>query len=284
MVAAATMPLPERAKAGRNYDYCHVWIRDQCCTGQAIAADGPHPLLDDAVNFVAERILADGPALKPACTITGNGVPSERTLSHLAGYPGGSDKVGNWVNQQFQLDALGEALLLFAAAARHDHLDTRHWNAAEAAVKAIQIRWTDPDAGLSELQDHHWSHSRLMCVAGLRAIAAAGPAVQTACGRAWRTSSWQTWPTTASIRADAGGAPDDERADAALLLPAIRGATAASDSRTMATVEAVQAELARNGYVYRFRYDHRPSLSVNRLPAASRWGRCRFRTRPWRER
>ena len=78
------------------------------------------------------------------------------------------------------LDALGKALLLFAAAARHDHLDTRHWNAAEAAVKAIQIRWIDPDAGLWELQDHHWSHSRLMCVAGLRAIAAAGPAAQAA--------------------------------------------------------------------------------------------------------
>jgi len=29
--------------------------------------------------------------------------------------PGGSDIVGNWVNKQFQLDAFGEALLLFAA-------------------------------------------------------------------------------------------------------------------------------------------------------------------------
>ena len=178
MVAAATMSLPERAKAGRNYDYRYVWIRDQCYTGQAIAADGPHPLLDDAVRFVAERILADGPRLKPAYTITGDNVPDERVLRHLAGYPGGSDKVGNWVNQQFQLDALGEALLLFAAAARHERLDTWHWNAVEAAVKAIEVRWTDPDAGLWELQDEHWTHSRLMCVAGLRAIAAIGPAAQ----------------------------------------------------------------------------------------------------------
>ncbi len=58
--------------------------------------------------------------------------------SHLAGYPGGYDKVGNWVNRQFQLDAFGETLLLFAAAARHDQLDPDHWQAVEAAVAAIE--------------------------------------------------------------------------------------------------------------------------------------------------
>ena len=57
MVAAATMSLPERAEAGRNYDYRYAWIRDQCYAGQAVAAAGPHPLLDDAVRFVTERIL-----------------------------------------------------------------------------------------------------------------------------------------------------------------------------------------------------------------------------------
>ena len=71
MVAAATMSLPERAAQGRNYDYRYVWIRDQCYAGQAVAADGPHPLLDDAVRFVAQRLLEDGPKLKPAYTITG---------------------------------------------------------------------------------------------------------------------------------------------------------------------------------------------------------------------
>ena len=122
MVAAATTSLPERAEAGRNYDYRYVWIRDQCYAGQAVAADGPHPLLDDAVRFVADRLLEHGDRLAPAYTTTGEPVPSQRHLD-LPGYPGGYDIVGNWVNQQFQLDALGEALLLFAAAAGHDRLD-----------------------------------------------------------------------------------------------------------------------------------------------------------------
>ena len=125
MVAAATMSLPERSRPGRNYDYRYVWIRDQCYTGQAVAADGPHRLLDDAVAFVAERVLADGPRAEARLHGGRGPVPDERPLRALAGYPGGADKAGNWVNRQFQLDALGGALQLFAAAARHDHLDSR---------------------------------------------------------------------------------------------------------------------------------------------------------------
>jgi len=48
------------------------------------------------------------PTLKPAYTASRSPVPDERSLGTLAGYPGGADKVGNWVNQQFQLDALAE--------------------------------------------------------------------------------------------------------------------------------------------------------------------------------
>ena len=260
MVAAATTSLPERAGAGRSYDYRYSWVRDQCFTGQAIAAHGPHPLLDDAVAFVADRIAADGPQLKPAYTVTGGPVPDERTLSHLDGYPGGTDKVGNWVNQQFQLDALGEVLLLFAAAARHDHLDLEQWRAAEATVKAIEARWGDADAGIWELDNQRWAHSRLMCVAGLRAIAAAGPAGPQ--GGAWTTLA-------DAIVADVGSdclhpsgrwqrGPQDARVDAALLLPAIRGALPATDPRSLATLEAVKADLGSSGYVYRFRQDERP--------------------------
>ncbi|WP_431684109.1 glycoside hydrolase family 15 protein [Kitasatospora sp. KL5] len=120
-VAAATTSLPERAEQGRNYDYRYVWIRDQCFIGQAAALAGVHPLLDDSVRFVTARLLADGPALAPAYTAAGAAVPDLRTLD-LPGYPGGFDVVGNHVNRQFQLDALGECLLLFAAAARRDRL------------------------------------------------------------------------------------------------------------------------------------------------------------------
>jgi GH15 family glucan-1,4-alpha-glucosidase len=259
MVAAATMGLPERAEKGRNYDYRYVWIRDQCYAGQAVAADAPHPLLDDAVTFVSERILSDGPNLKPAYTITGGPVPHQRSLD-LPGYPGGNDILGNHVNAQFQLDALGEALLLFAAAARHDHLGTDHHQAVTAAVGAIEARWREPGAGIWELDDHRWAHSRLICAAGLRAIAAAG--VSTADAAGWSGLADTLVADAASECVHPTGrwqrAPGDARVDAALLLPAIRGALPATDPRSVATVQAVRAELAEDGYVYRFRHDGRP--------------------------
>jgi alpha,alpha-trehalase len=259
MVAAATTSLPERAEAGRNYDYRYVWIRDQCYAGQAVAAAGPHPLLDDAVSFVAGRLLEHGDKLAPAYTTTGDPVPDQRHLN-LPGYPGGYDIVGNWVNQQFQLDAFGEALLLFAAAARHDRLDTEHWRAAEAAAAAISRRWTEPDAGIWEIDNRAWTHSRLTAAAGLRAIAAAHPAPA-------RTADWLSLADRIVADTDATSlhpdghwqrSPDDPALDAALLLPGLRGAVPADDPRTVATLRAYLRELTRDGYAYRFRHDPRP--------------------------
>ncbi|WP_424078406.1 glycoside hydrolase family 15 protein [Mycobacterium sp.] len=259
MVAAATMSLPERAKQGRNYDYRYCWIRDQCYAGQAVAAAGAHPLLDDAVRYVSERILADGPALKPAYSAAGGTVPEERDLD-LPGYPGGAaDKLGNWVTDQFQLDAYGEALLLFAAAARLDRMDLNHWQAVQIAVDAIEKRWREPDAGIWELDNHRWAHSRLMSAAGLRAISAVAPPPQ---GSEWQhLADLLVTDTDGDCLHPSGRwqrAPGDSRVDAALLLPSIRGAIPPNDPRTVATLETVRAELSQDGFVYRFRPDQRP--------------------------
>ncbi|HEY5230043.1 MAG TPA: trehalase-like domain-containing protein, partial [Galbitalea sp.] len=133
MVAAATTSLPERAEAGRNYDYRYVWIRDQCFAGIAAAAVGDDALLDAAVEFVTARLLEHGDQLSPAYTTRGERVPRQRHLD-LPGYPGGFDIVGNHVTNQFQLDVFGEALQLFAIAAQRDRLDSEHWQAARAAA------------------------------------------------------------------------------------------------------------------------------------------------------
>ena len=259
MVAAATMSLPERAETGRNYDYRYAWIRDQCYAGQAVAVHGHFPLLDSAVSFVSGRLLADGPQLKPAYTIKGGAVPDERELTHLVGYPGGSDKVGNWVNHQFQLDAFGEALELFAAASSFDRLDTEHWEAVEAAVAAIERRWVEPDAGIWELDNQRWAHSRLTCVSGLRAIAKEAPNAQSGY---WSDLADAILADVSSDCLHTDGrwqrSPSDTRVDAALLMPGIRHALPATDPRTIATVNGVVAELLRDDYVYRFAQDARP--------------------------
>jgi GH15 family glucan-1,4-alpha-glucosidase len=259
MVAAATTSLPERAQAGRNYDYRYVWIRDQCYTGRAIAAVGGHPLLDDAVSFVTRQLLAHRERMAPAYTTTGAPVPHEHHLD-LPGYPGGYDIVGNRVNQQFQLDAFGEALLLFASAARLDRLDNGGWQAAQVAAAAIARRWPEPDAGIWEIDNRPWTHSRLIAAAGLKAIAAVAPA-------SMRTGDWLALADKIIVDATASSldpdghwrrSPDDDKVDAAVLIPGLRGAIPADDPRTTTTLKAYLRDLTRDGYAYRFRHDPRP--------------------------
>jgi alpha,alpha-trehalase len=260
MVATPTMALPERDDEGRNYDYRYAWIRDQCFVGQSAATvPGGEPLVDTAVRFVTGRLLEDGPAMKPAYRAGGGPVPREMELHHLPGYPGGRVKVGNWVNEQFQLDAFGESLLLLAAAARRDRVDHEQWKAAEVAVDAISDRWSEPDAGIWELDNRWWAHSRLTCVAGLRQIAACAGGAQAG---EWTALADTITAETARTCLHPSGrwqrAPDDHRVDAALLMPAIRGAVAADDPRSLATLAAVETDLCEDGYIYRFRHDDRP--------------------------
>ncbi|HLI74275.1 MAG TPA: glycoside hydrolase family 15 protein [Acidimicrobiales bacterium] len=258
-VAAATMALPERADQGRSYDYRYAWLRDECFVGQALFAADLGDLGDQALAFVRDRVLADGPRLAPAYTQGGGQVPAERELG-LPGYPGGNDIVGNHVRNQFQLDVFGEVLLLLAAAARAGRLDAEGWRAAETAVAAVAARWDEPDAGIWELDARWWTESRLACVAGLRAIAGAG-APASVVGD-WLALAESLLAETARRCTHPGGrwqrAADDEQVDAALLFASIRGAVAPEDPRTQATVAAVHAELEEDGYVYRFRPDNRP--------------------------
>ena len=132
-------------------------------------------------------------ALRESCPRPGGGVRRCRTSGRrldLPGYPGGSDVVGNRVSSQFQLDAFGEALLLFATAAGHGRLDPDAWRAAEIAAEAIEARWREPDAGIWELAPDEWTHSRLICAAGLRAtVAAVSVASRRRCPRSRTRSS-----------------------------------------------------------------------------------------------
>ncbi|MGH3622128.1 MAG: glycoside hydrolase family 15 protein [Sciscionella sp.] len=258
MVGAATTSLPERAEAGRNYDYRYAWIRDQSYAGMAAAAAGGEELLDTAVGFIGARLIADGKNLRPAYTVTGEPIPGERHLD-LPGYPGGGDRVGNRVNDQFQLDAFGEALQLLATAGRHDRLDSEGWRAVRAAVTAIELHWGDAGTGVWELDNRNWTHSRLTCVAGLRAVAALPGAGTDLAVCASLADAILAETARTSLHPDGHWqrSPDDEWVDAALLLPSVRGALPADDPRTVATVNVVRQRLSAEGYVYRFRHDER---------------------------
>lgn len=163
------------------------------------------------------------------------------------------------MTDQFQLDAFGEALLLLAAAARLDRLDTAHWRAVETLVESIEKRWREPDAGIWEIDDRRWAHSRLTCAAGLRRISEVAPPRQGS--QCQRLADLLVADTNSDCLHRDGRwqrAPDDPRIDAALLIPSIRGAIPATDPRSVATVAAVRTDLGRHGFVYRFQSGEQP--------------------------
>lgn len=252
MVAAATTSLPERADTGRNYDYRFAWIRDQCYAGLAVATHGPHELLDTAVRFTAERVLADGERLHPAYTVDGGAVPGQHKLA-LRGYPGGDDRIGNHAADQFQLDAFGEALQLFAAAAHHDRLTREAERAMTVTVDAVERNWARPDAGLWELEDRWWTQSRLSVVAGLRRAARVLPGES---GRRCAELAGTVYAETRRrcLRGDGRWrrAADDDGPEAALLTPLARGCPPADDPSNAITRRFIEDELAEDGYLYRF--------------------------------
>ncbi|MEU0337467.1 glycoside hydrolase family 15 protein [Streptomyces bobili] len=252
MVAAATTSLPERADTGRNYDYRFAWIRDQCYAGLAVATHGPHDLLDTAVRFTAERILADGKGLHPAYTVDGRPVPDERRL-RLRGYPGGDDRTGNQAADQFQLDAFGEALQLFAAAAHHDRLTPEAEQAVMVAVDAAEDNWRRPDASLWELDDRWWTQSRLSMVAGLREVGRVLPG-ETGKRCTDLADAVYTETRRRCLRQDGRWrrAADDDGPDAALLRPLARGCPPAGDPSNAITRRFIEDRLAEDGYLYRF--------------------------------
>ena len=256
-VAAATTSLPERAEGNRNYDYRYVWVRDTCYIGRAGACvPGGEAMLDDAVRFVTTRLLADKDQLSPAYLSDGSPVPGVTVLEDLPGYPGGTDVIGNRIRDQFQLDAFGEALLLLALAASSGRLDATGWKAATVAADTIELRWGEPDSGIWELEPRFWTHSRLVCVAGLRALCRAGDELSPEDTVRYLALADAILARTAAEAVSGSGywqrAPDDAWVDAALLLAELRGAVPPLDPRSAATRQTVVDELTENGYVYRY--------------------------------
>jgi GH15 family glucan-1,4-alpha-glucosidase len=213
----------------------------------------------DAIAVVSARLLEHGAKLAPAYTTSGNPIPRPKHLE-LPGYPGGADVIGNWVADQFQLDAFGEALQLLAAGARLRLLDEDGWQAARVAADAIAQRWTEPDSGIWEIEPRAWTHSRLTAAAGLRAMAEASPAGGPVTD--WLTLADRIVADTSAHAVHPSGrwqrAPDDPGIDAALLFAGLRGSVPADDPRNRATLEAYLRELTEDGFAYRFRHDERP--------------------------
>lgn len=266
IVAAVTTSIPESRESGRNWDYRYCWLRDAYFVVSALnrlnATRTMERYLDFIINIAAG---AEGGELQPVYAVSGAAGIQEREVASLPGYRGmGPVRVGNQAYSQHQHDVYGAAIL----AAAHVFFDARLSLRSDQALFHQLERLGDraaalydkPDAGPWELRGERHVHtfSSVMCWAACDRLAKIAGRIGLAerrvhwrgradamhaaiCERAWNRKR-------ESFAATFGG----EHLDASLLLLHELDFLGAEDPRFASTVRAVELDLRRGDFVFRY--------------------------------
>ena len=266
VVAALTTSIPESAGSGRNWDYRYCWLRDAYFTVNALNRLNATRTMERYLGYIINvAARADGGALQPVYRVSGQTNMHEREIASLAGYRGmGPVRIGNQAYLQVQNDVYGSAIL----AATHVFFDRRMiatgslglFRQLERLGDRAVVAYDQPDAGLWELRGKAQVHtfSSVMCWVACDRLAK----IAARLGLAARATHWrahadrmhaviceQAW----NIRRNSFVAAfKGEDLDASLLLLAELGFLRADDPRFAATVTAVERELRRGGFIYRY--------------------------------
>ncbi|OGT05101.1 MAG: glucoamylase [Gallionellales bacterium RBG_16_57_15] len=266
IVAAMTTSIPEAAGSSRNWDYRYCWLRDGYFVVNALNRLGATRTMERYLGYIVNVAANAGDnQLQPVYGIDGRAGLEERVAPSLTGYRGmGPVRIGNMAYRQVQHDVYGSAIL----AATHiffDHRLSRRGN--EALFRRLEplgeqaVRCHDqPDAGLWELRGSARVHtfSAVMCWAACDRLALIAKRL----GLAERAAYWfdqsRQIHETISKRAwnEQRGAFvstfEGEAMDASLLLLTEVGFLDAPDPRFAATVSAVEKDLRRGDFIFRY--------------------------------
>jgi GH15 family glucan-1,4-alpha-glucosidase len=275
IVAAATTSLPEAIGGVRNWDYRYCWLRDATLTLLAFLRAG---YLDEARSWRdwLLRAIAGSPQdIQVMYGVGGERRLTEVELPWLAGYEGSRPvRIGNGASDQLQLDVYGEIVdALHTGRAKGLEASDDAWRMTSKLFEWLESGWEKPDEGIWEVRGarRHFTHSKVMVwVAFDRAVKAIEKL-----GRDGPVDRWRA--TRDAIKADvlAKGFNAElgafvqyygsDRLDASLLLIPLVGFLPARDERFVGTVEAIQRDLTRDGFVERYRADLE-NIEVDGLP------------------
>jgi GH15 family glucan-1,4-alpha-glucosidase len=190
---------------------------------------------------------------------------TELKLDWLPGYEGATPvRIGNAAAEQFQLDVYGELMdALLQAREAGLEPDEHAWRLQTALVSYLATVWREPDEGIWEVRGprRHFVHSKVMAwVAVDRAIKTVerfdleGPVDR------WRALRDQIHAEVCERGFDAERntftqSYGSSALDASLLLIPSVGFLSADDPRVVGTVDAVERELSRDGFLLRYPTD-----------------------------
>jgi GH15 family glucan-1,4-alpha-glucosidase len=195
------------------------------------------------------------------------GIAGERRLDEwnipwLPGYENSAPvHVGNAAAGQVQLDVYGEVLAaMYYARTRGLHGDATLWSLERGLLRHLHEIWQAPDDGIWEVRSgrQQFTHSKVMAwVAVDRAIRSAEEFGLEAPLEEWREWRQQIHDEVCDKGFDAKRNSfvqyyGSENLDAGLLMIAIVGFLPADDPRVKGTVEAIEGDLLRDGFVIRY--------------------------------
>jgi GH15 family glucan-1,4-alpha-glucosidase len=262
IVAAPTTSLPEAIGGARNWDYRYCWIRDSTLTLYALLNGGYRQEAEAWREWLLRAAAGHPDQLHIMYGISGERWLPEIEVPWLPGYENSSPvRIGNGAAGQSQLDVFGELMDVLHAAREAELAPLEEaWQFQCTLLSHVEKAWREPDHGIWEVRGpaRRFTHSRLMCwVAFDRAVKSVerfglqGPVDR------WRA-------VRDEIRAEIMEHGFDttknsfvqhyegDALDAALLLLPQVGFPEADDPRVAGTVEAIERELLRDGFVLRY--------------------------------
>jgi GH15 family glucan-1,4-alpha-glucosidase len=276
IVAAPTTSLPEKIGGERNWDYRYCWLRDATLVLLAFINAG---FLEEAAAWrlwLLRAAAGDPAALQIMYGVGGERRLTEMTLDWLPGYESSRPvRAGNAASEQFQLDVYGEVLDAMHQGRVHD-LDRlpEAWSLQRRLLAFLEGAWKEPDDGIWEVRGgrRHFTHSKVMAwVAFDRGVRAVEDF-----GRSGPVDRWRKIRDEIHREVCEQGfdhelnsftqSYNSKRLDASLLVMPLVGFLPADDARVQGTVAAVERELYRHGFVYRYAGDDE-SEHVDGLPA-----------------
>ena len=262
IVASPTTSLPEQVGGTRNWDYRYCWLRDATLTLLALMNAGYRDEAKAWRDWLLRAAAGAPSQLQTIYGLAGERQLREWEIDWLPGYEQSRPvRIGNAAHEQLQIDVFGEVMDALHQARRGGiETDPSEWPFQKAVLQHVAEIWAQPDEGIWEMRGgrQHFTFSKVMAwvafdraVKSVEAFDLDGPVDR------WRAIRQQIHDDICTRGFDrergcfvqAYGAKD---VDASLLLMPSTGFLPASDPRVKDTIEAIERDLVRGGFVMRY--------------------------------
>jgi GH15 family glucan-1,4-alpha-glucosidase len=275
IVAAPTTSLPERIGGVRNWDYRYCWVRDATFTLYALLNAGFDAEARAWRDWLLRAIAGEASKLQIMYGVAGERRLAEYEIDWLAGYAGSRPvRVGNAASEQLQLDVYGEVLDALHQAREHGiGPDESEWAVQRQLVEYLEGAWHEPDEGIWEVRGRrrHFTHSKVLAwVAFDRAIHAVEKSGLEGPLDRWRQARQALHDEVCreSFNVELNSfvqSYGSHALDASSLLIPLVGFLPCDDPRVAGTVDRIQRDLMRDGFVERYAGER--SVDVDGLPS-----------------